>query len=273
MSNIATKSTNLPTVAQPSALMADVMSGLSGEGRMFPEIGIKSSRWRLKPAGDGEEQVLKTFNIQFALVNANPAKSKTFYLQKYDPEGEPKAPDCFSDDGVRPDAASTSKQSELCANCDHNVWGSELNPMTGKKNKRCKDTKRIAVMLLGSDEIYAWRLAPTNFMSFADFLRQDIAAQGIDLERIVIEATFDDKSTFPHVLFKAVRALTDDEFAAAQALRVSEGAKTAVGLGAPVVQEKPKPVAAVVVEKKEPVKAKAKVEAIDLDDLLDGAGQ
>ena len=276
MSNITKAASNLPMAAQPSALAMMAIEGMgSGEGRMFPEIGIKAARWRIKPVGEGDEQVLNTFNIQFALVGANPAKSKTFYLQKYDPEGEPKAPDCFSDDGIFPHRDAQHKQDELCANCEHNVWGSELNPLTGKKNKRCKDSKRLAVMLLGSNEIHAWRLAPTNFMSFGDFVRKDVLEQGVDLDRIVIDAEFDDKTTYPHVLFSVKRAMTDDEFAAVQALRQSEGAKTAVGMGEPVVQEsrKVEPAPAPQVQDIPPSirkhKPKAAAAAVDLDTLLD----
>lgn len=282
MSNVTVKNSNLPTTLKPSALLMDAMAGISagGEGRMFPEIGIKAARWRIKPVGEGDEQVLNTFNIQFALVSANPAKSKTFYLNKYDPEGEPKAPDCFSDDGIRPDAASQAKQAETCANCQHNVWGSELNSQTGKKNKRCKDSKRIAVMLLGDDQITAWRLAPTNMLSFIDALK-DAAAQGVDIERVAFDAAFDTKSTYPHVLFKTARPLTNEEIEAAQTLRASEGAKSAVGMGAPIVQAPPvqvvREVEAVKVEHvptPEPVRAKPKaVEKVNLDDLLDGAGE
>ena len=274
MSNVTVKNENLPVAAKPSALMMGALEGLSGERRMFPEVGIKASRWRIKPL-EGDEQVLNTFNIQFALVGANPAKSKTFYLQKYDPEGDVKAPDCFSDDGVRPHVESQHKQAELCANCEHNVWGSELNPMTGKKNKRCKDSKQLAVMLLGSPDIHAWRLAPTNFMSFGDFLKKDVLGQGIDLDRIIIDARFDDKATYPHVLFKVARAMTDEEFEVAQTLRVSEGAKAAVGMGAPVVQA-PRSVEAVKVEaapKPTPAakpKGKPASAEVDLDSLLDG---
>jgi hypothetical protein len=286
MSNITVKNETLPTAMAPSALMQDALGGLGGEGRMFPEISIKGSRWRLRPTGGEDEAVLNTFNIQFALVSANPAKSKTFYLQKYDPEGEPKAPDCFSDDGVRPSPEATAKQSDLCANCEHNAWGSDINPMTGKKNKRCKDSKRIAVMLVGNpDQLYAWRLAPTNMMSFADALK-DAARQGVDIERVVLEAAFDTKSTFPHVVFKVARPLTDEEYAQATALRRSEGAMAAVGLGAPIVRD-----ARVVVQEvkkvevaveeapaskpKTPRAAPAKAEpapadGLDLDALLDG---
>ena len=274
MSNVTVKASNLPMSAQPSALAMMAIEGTGGgEGRMFPEIGIKAARWRIKPVGAGDEQVLNTFNIQFALVGANPAKSKMFYLQKYDPEGEPKAPDCFSDDGIFPHRDAQHKQAEICANCEHNVWGSELNPMTGRKNKRCKDSKRIAIMLMGTIEIHAWRLAPTNFLSFGDFVRKDVLEQGIDLDRIVIDAKFDDKATYPHVLFSVKRAMTDDEFAAVQALRQSEGVKIAVGMGEPVVQEARKvKVAPEPVQEIPPSIRKDKPKAaavVDLDSLLD----
>ncbi|OYV83385.1 MAG: hypothetical protein B7X04_04450 [Parcubacteria group bacterium 21-54-25] len=279
MSNITTKGANLPTTLNPSALMMDAMAGMSGEGRMFPEISIKASRWRLRPVGDEDETVLNTFNIQFALVSANPAKSKTFYLQKYDPEGEPKAPDCFSDDGIRPAADAQAKQSDLCATCEHNVWGSDMNPQTGKKNKRCKDSKRISVMLIGNEsELYAWRLAPMNMLSFVDALK-DAARQGVDIERVAFEAAFDTKSTFPHVLFKIARPLTNDEYEAVATLRASEGAKAAIGMGGTVVQAKPvervkvEAIPAPEVKAKPQVVAKPKAvaaESVDLDSLLDG---
>lgn len=275
MSNITVKNQNLPTVRAPSAMMMAALGGVSGEGRMFPEVGIKAARWRLKPTGGEDEQVLSTFNIQFALVSANPAKSKTFYLKKYDPDGEPAAPDCFSEDGLRPHPDAQAKQSESCQNCEHNVWGSELNPMTGKKNKRCKDSKRIAIMFVGNPgEIYAWRLAPTNMMSFADFIKRDVMAQGIDLDGIAIDARFDDKSTYPHVLFSVARALKDDERAAADGLRASESAQAAVGMGAPIIRA-PMPVEAVEVERALTPEPKAVTKpkaphAVDLDSLLDG---
>lgn len=238
MTALTTTNSNLPMLptanAAQSAYAVAAVAGVSGEGRMFPEIGIKGSRWRIKPVGDGEEQVLKTFNIQFALVNVNPNKSKTFYLQKYDPAGEPAAPDCYSDDGVAPDVNASVPQSKSCATCEHNVWGSAINEATGKKAKACKDSKRIAVMPLGVNEIYAWRLSPMNMISFADTVKFAIK-QNVDIDRCLFEAVFDENSDYPHVLFKLVRGLTDDELEAVTALRNDEKAKQAVGMGAVIV--------------------------------------
>jgi hypothetical protein len=282
MSNLTTKTTNLPTVVGLSSLAADVISGSRGEGRMFPEINISGSRWRLRML-DGEEHVLNTFNIQFALIAANPAKSKTFYLTKYNPEGETRAPDCASDDGIRPNDGVEHPQSPSCANCPHNVWGSAINEVSGKKNKRCKDSKRIAVMLVGDPDaqIFAWRLSPMNMLAFADAVK-DAVRQNIDLERVVFDASFDAKSDYPRVVFTIKRPLTEEELHAAAQLRQSEGAKAAVGMGVPmvaatvreIVTEAPaaEEVPFDVPEKVMPIsKAKARAmetEALDLDALL-----
>jgi hypothetical protein len=234
MSNLTTKTTSLPTVVGLSSLAADAISGVSTEARMFPEISIKGARWRLRML-DGEEHVLNSFNIQFALIAANPAKSKTFYLNKYDPDGEPRAPDCASDNGIRPNDGVEHPQSPSCANCPHNVWGSDINPVSGKKNKRCKDSKRIAVMLVGDPgaQIFAWRLSPMNMLSFSDAVK-DAVRQNIDLERVAFDAAFDAKSDYPRVVFTIKRPLTEEELHAASQLRQSEGAKAAVGMGAPM---------------------------------------
>lgn len=279
MTNIVNMKQNLPASIGLSSLAADAMAGLTGSGgggALFPHISIKQSRWRLIDTA-GEENVLNTFDIHFALVAANPAKSKTFYFGKYDPAGEPKAPDCYSDDGARPAADSPSPQSQTCATCPHNVWGSDVNPVSGKKNKKCKDSKRIAVMLLGDpdQQIYMWRLSPMNMLAFIDAVK-DIARQGIDLEKVAMKASFDVASDFPKVKFDVLRPMNNEELAIADGLRKSEGAKAAVGLGGIIVVEGPKP--AVVVEepkpeqitqevaKPAPQKAKGKV---NLDDLLD----
>jgi len=282
MSNLTAKTaTNLPVATGISSLAADVISGVSGEGRMFPEISIKGARWRLRPV-DGDENVLNSFNIQFALIAANPAKSKTFYLSKYDPDGEPRAPDCASDDGIRPNDGVEHPQSASCANCPHNVWGSDINPVSGKKNKRCKDSKRIAVMLVGDPDaqIFAWRLSPMNMLAFADAVK-DAVRQNIDLERVVFDASFDAKSDYPRVVFTIKRPLTGEELQAATALRQSDGAKAAVGMGAPMIAAPVREVveqAPVAEEAPAPATAqsenvtqlpKAKAGNVDLDALLD----
>jgi len=288
MSNLTTKTaTNLPVATDISSVAIAAISNVSGEGRMFPEIGINGARWRLRPV-DGDENVLNSFNIQFALIAANPAKSKTFYLKKYDPDGESLPPDCASDDGIRPNDRVEQPQSASCANCPHNVWGSAINEVSGKKNKRCKDSKRVAVMLVGDPDaqIFAWRLSPMNMLAFADAIK-DAVRQNINLDRVVFDASFDAKSNYPRVVFKIARPMTSEELQAATALRQSEGAKAAVGMGAPmisaparevveqmpVVEETPAPAlapasASTHVEKVTQL-PKAKAANVDLDALLD----
>lgn len=73
------------------------------------------------------------------------------YEGDYDPEA-PRSPVCFafSRDGkdMKPDAASSQPQSETCAKCKWNQFGTADRG----KGKGCKNTRRLALMMPGSLE-------------------------------------------------------------------------------------------------------------------------
>lgn len=231
MSDLIGRPDYLPS-AEADPLAQAVSAGIGG-APSFPHISIAQSRWRVVDAS-GNETVLKTFEIDFVVIAANPAKSKTYYARHYSPgETQPTAPDCFSDDGIRPDPSVTSPQSPNCATCPHNVWGSAINPVSGKKVKACKDSKRIAVAFISDgelSEIYGWRLSPMNMLAFNNFVQQEVTGRGIGLSHIVVRAGFDEKATFPQVTFKVLRNLTAAEFAKANELRAKPEAKIACGM-------------------------------------------
>jgi hypothetical protein len=81
------------------------------------------------------------------LLAASQNVSKVWYEDGY-VEGSTNSPDCFAPNGVTPDASSKKKQSNTCASCPQNVWGSRITP-AGKKGKACQDSKRVAVSPLG----------------------------------------------------------------------------------------------------------------------------
>jgi hypothetical protein len=110
-------------------------------------------------------------------------------------------------------------------------------------------------------------------ISFADTLKRDVMMQGVDLDRVILDARFDDKSDYPHVLFKVARAMTPEEEQAVAVLRQSEGAMAAIGMGAPVVravvaQVVAPPAAAPAVSA--PKRPKSPATVTDLDEYLDG---
>ncbi|MDY0282400.1 MAG: hypothetical protein RBR35_17775, partial [Salinivirgaceae bacterium] len=80
------------------------------------------------------------------VLRAKKALQKTWYATAFNPAAEPVAPDCFSTDYERPDPSASAPQSELCASCPMNAYGSGKdqagNPTAGKA---CADTKVLAV--------------------------------------------------------------------------------------------------------------------------------
>ena len=60
------------------------------------------------------------------VVILNLQKAKTFYAGGY-ADGPEEKLDCFSNNGVTPDAMAKSPQSKNCQLCQHNLWGTGSN--------------------------------------------------------------------------------------------------------------------------------------------------
>lgn len=237
-----------------TALTAAATGGVGGNAP-FPHISIKQSRWRLVDV-EGEETIVKSFAIEFAVVAINPVVSKSFYIKAYSPGDDATAPDCYSDDGRTPSVDADQPQSVNCATCGNNVWGSAVNPTNGKKLKACKDAKRLSIMFLNEEnvqlakpEIYSWRLAAMSMINFSNFAKE-VSGNGGALDFVVIRAEFDDTAEYPLVNYSVVRNMTEEEYNAVQAVRTSDEAKVSVGINdtpvafvervAPVQQVKPR---------------------------------
>jgi hypothetical protein len=89
-------------VGAPSALAASMTGGISS-GTSYPRISIKGARFRIVE-GD-TETVLEATSLDVVVVGANPRLSKTYYAKQWDPNDEATGPDCFSLDGIGPDAS------------------------------------------------------------------------------------------------------------------------------------------------------------------------
>jgi hypothetical protein len=189
-----------------------------GAGGGFAVFSIRGSKWRIKHGGE-EEPVVNADgepvpSIEVALVKANPNLSKIYYAKAYE-QGDASAPDCFSTDGVAPDAASTNRQSDTCAACPQNVWGSKISP-AGKKTKACSDSRRVAVVPLGdlANERYNGPMllrVPAASIADLSAYGKGMKAKGFPYQTIATRIGFDVNASYPKLTFKPIRALTDDE--------------------------------------------------------------
>lgn len=219
MSNIAI----IPQVDLPPALLAqfaaingadDLDAGVSGG---FPVMSIRGAKWRIVEHGEEHPIYMPGTtdlapSVKVVLLRANPAVAKTFYAQAF-VEGSDTAPDCYSNDGVRPAADAPAPQCESCAACPQNVWGSKISP-NGSKIKACADVRRVAI-LPADDQSYSPILLRVPAASLADLAAygKALKQRGIPYSAVVTKLSFDPDASYPKIMFKFERVLTPDELA------------------------------------------------------------
>lgn len=171
----------------------------------------------MREDGDGARA-----SIECVIIRSATAISKIFYADGYQP-GDTSPPDCWSTNGVVPDAAASSKQSNTCAGCPQNAWGSKISE-AGKAMKACADSKRLAIVPLDdiANELFGGPMllrvpaaSLRDLKSFADLL----SANGYPYYAIGTRISFDVNEAFPKFVFSAIRPLTESEAAAIIELR------------------------------------------------------
>lgn len=193
-------------------------------------ISIKGGVWRMVVGG---EEVAKNEDRAMNLVVIAAAKgvSRTFYADKYE-EGKDIKPACWSAEGVVPNEEVPNPQSSSCATCKQNVEGSGEG-----KARACRYSKRLAVALendIGGN-IYRLSVPAKSYFgqsqgdkmplqAFGKFL----AGHNIPITGIVTEARFDTAEAVPVLKFRAVRPLTQEEWALGKAQSQTEDAKQAI---------------------------------------------
>jgi hypothetical protein len=212
----------LPTTrASRRGLTQAAISGITGGSP--PQISIRGSRFRKIDAA-GNEKMLETLSIDVVIVDANEHVSKIYYREKYDPQaGEYAPPTCFSDNGLAPSTNASEPQSEFCATCPNNAWGSATSAITGKNTKACNDAKKLAVLVVPPEGdidkiVYLLRIPPNSLKelkAYAQLIGQQKTPEGVacELFDVITRLTFDPEVQ-QTLNFEAV-GWTDDEINAA----------------------------------------------------------
>lgn len=252
-------------VGVPSALAQSMTGGLSS-GNSFPRISIKGARFRIVE-GD-TETVLESTTLDVVVVGANPRLSKTWYAKQWTPDSEPQSPDCFSLDGIGPDAESKDPQNDMCASCPQNAWGSKVTPQ-GQEIKACADLKRLAVVSADdpSGPVYLLSVTPAALKGLNQY-QKELSVRGIPPEIVKTRVSFDTDASFPKLKFTFggfleadTQEIVDKLFGSAEVKEVTgESARQAVAvpkIAAPQVAPRPAVRAAVPVEEPAPAPAPA----------------
>lgn len=136
------------------------------------------------------------------VLRAKKALSKSWYAMAYNPNSDVfQAPDCYSEDSERPDASVAAPQSDTCAACPQNAFGSGKDQNGAPtKGKSCSDTKILAVHVPGFG-VHMLRIPPASLKNFGLFVKQ-LSANGIPLGTVKTLIGFDLAETYPIMVFK-----------------------------------------------------------------------
>lgn len=269
MSNITLfKGANVPAFAKKGELSETAKALVGSGGGGGKRISIKGGVFRLM--SDGEEvAAIEERYLDVVIVRAAPKVGRVWYAAKYDGETAG-APECWSADGDKPDAKAKNPQADTCAKCEQNIAGS------GTGNSRaCRYQQRLAVVLADEIEgdVMQLPLPATSLFGKEEGENRPLqayarwlVAQGVDPSMVVTRLKFDTKAESPKLFFKAMRWLTDDEFATANERGLTDDAVRAVTMTVAAV-DAVKPADALEGDKpKAKAKAKPQVDEDDEDD-------
>lgn len=219
MSNVAifNPGANLPAFARSG--VSEVGKALAGgSGQTGKRVSVKGGVFRLMVDGK-EVTAIDERYMDVVIVNTAPKVSRTYYEGTFD-DANPTAPACWSAAGDVPDPSIKAPKGANCATCPMNAKGS------GQGDSRaCRYSQRLAVVLANDQEgdVLQLSLAATSLFGNAEGDNrplQDYAkwliAQGVDPTMVVTRLKFDTKVATPKLFFKAMRWLTDEEFAQCQ---------------------------------------------------------
>lgn len=239
MSNIIPfDSGNLPAYLKSAtrALINDDLTAHAGVGG-FPVMSIKGKNFTV--VRDGERTVLTKEvdgekiavpSIEVVLVKANKGTSKVFYMRGYQEGSEATKPDCFSNEGTKPDASVAEPQSKSCAVCTHNQWGSKIGD-NGGKGKACQDSVRMAIATPDMiNDPYLLRVPPASIKSLGEYGKM-LAKRGVGYNMVVTRVGFDMESPTPKLTFKPTGLLDDATFGKVQEAIESDTVKSILGAG------------------------------------------
>lgn len=278
------ESGNLPAYLR-NINLEDLNSDLATASTGFPVISIKGKVFTIVRGGERTTMMnpkdpdSAANAIEVVLIKANKGLSKVFYAKGYDEKAENQKPDCFSNEGTKPDASVDKPQSKTCATCAHNQWGSKIGE-NGGKGKACQDSKRMAIAAPGLvNDPYLIRVPPASIKALGEY-GAALAKRGVPYSAVVTKIGFVVDEATPKLTFKVAGVLTEDMHKEVKAAMDSEVVHSILGTSLtpvehedlPVVEapapvaEKPKAAAKPKAEPKPVVVTEPEVE-LNLDDL------
>lgn len=193
-------------MAQPTA-EAD---SLASSSMSVPRVSLRGRTFRFIEGGEEREKFNDNINVVVLGVEPEAGRFiKTFYDGVYN-SGDSSPPTCASSNGVQPDPWVTAAQSQHCATCPKNQFGSATS-RTGKKSKACRDSKRIWIVKPDDIEgtVYGLNVPVTSLKSLSEF-GVAVKNAGAPLSSVIVQIGMTD-AEYPLLTFSMLGFL-DEQF-------------------------------------------------------------
>lgn len=214
---------------QQSGTKSAVAAAVVSDGVSIPRISIRAGRYRLV---EGGVETTVGVTLDTIIVGANPRISKVFYAKQFDASATDVRPDCWSNDGIKPDSGVNTPVHNSCADCPHNVLGSKILP-SGAKSKLCADQRHLAVVAAADpSKVYSLTVPVSGMKALREYFK-DLGNYGIAPEEVITELGFDDQASFPKIVFKQKGYVPDKAIGRVDKLLVSDEVKVATRQMAP----------------------------------------
>lgn len=221
---VAITASKLPAHLQGKVKTQNVFASAVSVGG-FPVISIKGKVFHIQR---GDERTLVTKGnddepasaLEAVIIAVNPNKSKVYYDRGFE-EGSVAKPNCYSNDGIAPAADAEDPQSNKCATCPHNQWGSRITD-NGGKGKACADSMRLAIAPPDQlNDPMLLRVPAASLKTLGQYGAQ-LAKRGVEPQHVVTRIGFDYNVAHPALTFKATRFVEENEMQEIEAVLAEE---------------------------------------------------
>ena len=211
--SIFTSQTGVSTERRQSALAQKIATSSSSSTRRI-QANINGTFKKMVNGEQVGNAIRGEFNAIVVGMLTN--VSRIYYKEKFDPNKEATLPNCWSNNGDKPEAGASDPQHGNCADCPRNIKGSGENG-----GKACRYQRRVSLLLEGDESgtVYQFNIPAKSlfgkgtgnihpFESYVKFLVNN----NMSPDLVVTNISFDSNAETMELVFYPVREVSDAEY-------------------------------------------------------------
>jgi hypothetical protein len=211
--SIFTGQTGVSTERRQSALAQKLATTSTGSNRRI-QANINGTFKKMVNGEQVGNAIRGEFNAIVVGMLTN--VSRIYYKEKFDPNKEATLPNCWSNNGDKPEAGASDPQHGNCADCPRNIKGSGENG-----GKACRYQRRVSLLLEGDESgtVYQFNIPAKSlfgkgtgnihpFESYVKFLVNN----NMSPDLVVTNISFDSNAETMELVFSPVREVSDAEY-------------------------------------------------------------